>query len=91
VGDTSLMIMIKRREYEALKRSVGSGAENPISDLLQRIESSFSLPRQERERLCKAAKIMCTDDRVSFDDHPSVEEGGWVNCWIQIPEEHDNA
>lgn len=87
MGDTSLMVMVKEREYEALKRAAEGGAENFVSDLVKRLESSFSVPRKERSRLRKAAEIACLDDNVCFDDNPAVEGENWVNCWIKIPRE----
>lgn len=92
MGDTSLMVMVKSREYEALKKAAeGGGAGDFISDLVKRLESSFSVPRKERSRLRKAAEAACLDDKVSFDDNPAIEGASWVNCWIQIPREGEEV
>lgn len=100
MGDTSLMVTINRREYEALKRLVEGGAEyqsdrNWISDLIGRIDSDFGLPWQERKSLRQAAEAVCLDDKVAFDDDPAVEiskkKETWVNCWIRLPTEGEES
>ena len=92
MSDTSLMVSVNRREYEALRELVGHNREQPsslVSDFLVRLESSFSLPRQERNLLRNVAQLNCVDDNVFFDDNPAVELGEetWVNCWLRLHKE----